>query len=537
MMMGRVVLAFIVLVLRSNDVNAFVSHLGGRVFRLSRPAQVLRAPTSSRHLFAKEKNCASLNNVDLHKSLDRDFAKISLPAFASLAADPISSIVDAIYVARLGPVQQAAMGIAISAQFSVAKLYNDPLLKTSTSLVAGKEGESLEKAVTGALFTAVTIGLAQSVIFFSLGHSILRLMGVSAQSEMLKPAISYLKWRSLGVPAGTVLLVANGIFRGRGDTRTPLYCTLLGTAINVLLDPLLIFTCGMGCAGAGAAIAVSNWCAVVPLLYVLNKAVPLNLFGHSKSFFTEALQSYFQTGSLMFLRTGAKISTYSMASAAAARLGTVAMAAYSLTFNLGFATSQLCEAIAIASQALIGRYFPFKKDPQRLSAARHIIRRSVGLGLLVSSVLSALTYLNQHRILSAFTRSPEVHAAAVAVMPIVLVTQLFKALEHSTSGIIMGGQDWKWSSLGASSPCNFCCFVAVFVLISSSVCNTYRCGGFVGLVCRVDKCSADEPMECVVRPGCPHGLAGKCLLLCIFSSSDGFQRDVIFARRQWFVLT
>ena len=73
-------------------------------------------------------------------------------------------------------------------------------------------------------------------------------------------------------------------------------------------------------------------------------------------------------------------------------------------------------------------------------------------GLLVSSVLSVLTYLNQHRILGAFTRSPEVHAAAVAVMPIVLATQLFKALEHSTSGIIMGGQDWKWSSFGALCP-------------------------------------------------------------------------------------
>ena len=440
------VLCLVVLLSWLNDSNAFVSPFGVRAFRLSRPLQVHRSATCSTH---KVNNDASQSRANLHKELDKDFAKISLPAFASLAADPISSIVDALYVARLGPVQQAAMGIAISAQFSVAKLYNDPLLKTSMSLVAGKEGESLEKAVTSALFTAITIGIAQSVIFFTLGHSILRLMGVSVQSEILQPAINYLKWRSLGVPAGTVLLVANGIFRGRGDTRTPLYCTLFGTAINVLLDPFFIFACGMGCAGAGAAIAVANWCAVLPLLYVLNKAVPLNLLGHSRSFFWEALQSYFQTGSLMFLRTGAKISTYSLASAAAARLGTVAMAAYSLTFNLGFATSQLCEAIAIASQALIGRYFPFKKDHKRLDAARHVIRRSVGLGLLVSSVLSVLTYLNQHRILGAFTRSPEVHAAAVAVMPIVLATQLFKALEHSTSGIIMGGQDWKWSSFGA----------------------------------------------------------------------------------------
>ena len=48
-----------------------------------------------------------------------------------------------------------------------------------------------------------------------------------------------------------------------------------------------------------------------------------------------------------------------VAAAAAARLGSVQMAAYSLTFNLGFATSQLCESVSIASQALLARDVPF----------------------------------------------------------------------------------------------------------------------------------------------------------------------------------
>ena len=243
--------------------------------------------------------------------LDLDFAKVSLPAFLSLAADPVAAIVDAMYVARLGAVSQAAMGIAISAQFSVAKLYNDPLLKTSTSLVAGKEGEDLEQAAASAIATAVVIGFVQSFVFLMLGKYILRVMGVSAQSEILAPALAYLKWRSVGIPAGTVLLVANGIFRGRGDTRTPLYCTLFGSALNILLDPLFIFTCGMGCAGAGAATAIAQWCSVVPMMYLLNRTVPLKMFNRKKTFYTDALSSYFSAGGLLFLRTASKIAMYS----------------------------------------------------------------------------------------------------------------------------------------------------------------------------------------------------------------------------------
>jgi putative MATE family efflux protein len=404
-------------------------------------------PTSK--LVKTEKTPLARSTSELKNKLDLDFSKVSLPAFLSLAADPVAAIVDAMYVARLGAVSQAAMGIAISAQFSVAKLYNDPLLKTSTSLVAGKEGEDLEQAVASAVATAVVIGFAQSFVFLTLGKYILRVMGVSAQSEILVPALAYLKWRSVGIPAGTVLLVANGIFRGRGDTRTPLYCTLFGSALNILLDPLLIFTCNMGCAGAGAATAIAQWCSVVPMMYLLNRTVPLKMFNRKKTFYTDALSSYFSAGGLLFLRTASKIATYSVASAAAARLGTVPMAAYSLTFSLGFATSQLCEAIAIASQVLIARYFPFGDHAEGLEAARHIVRRSLSLGLLVSGGLSALTYFNQDFILRLLTRSPEVYAVAAAVMPVVLVTQLFKGLEYSTGGIVLGGQDWKWSSFGS----------------------------------------------------------------------------------------
>ena len=188
-----------------------------------------------------------LQKKELNKKLDKDIFAVALPAFVSLAADPVASLDDAIFVGRLGPVDQAAMGIAISAQFSIAKLYNDPLLKTSTSLVAGKSGDELEAAVATAVCTATIIGAIQTAIFFLFSGPILKVMGVNTFSEMRSPAMGYLKYRAFGIPAATMLLVTNSIFRGRGDTITPLYCTALGTVVNILLDPFLIFNCGMGC--------------------------------------------------------------------------------------------------------------------------------------------------------------------------------------------------------------------------------------------------------------------------------------------------
>ena len=288
----------------------------------------------------------------MRDKLDKEFIGIALPAFVSLASDPLASLVDAIYVGRCGPVEQAGMGIAISAQYSIAKLYNDPLSKTSTSIIANKQGDELSASVATAIVIGIIVGIFQMLSYLLFGSQILSMMGVSKYAEMRKPALSYLVWRSLGIPASTVLLVANGIFRGRGDTKTPLYCTTVGNLINIVLDPILIFSCNMGCAGAGAATAVSQWAAAIPLIYLLNKSIPFNLFGREKGFFRKAISAYVTACGLIMLRTVAKISAYTVTASAAARLGTIPMAAYSLTFNLGFATSQLCESISISAQVL-----------------------------------------------------------------------------------------------------------------------------------------------------------------------------------------
>ena len=66
-------------------------------------------------------------------------------------------------------------------------------------------------------------------------------------------ALAYLKVCSVGAPAATLWLATNGIFRGLGDTATPLLWALTFTARNAVLAGLFIFPLGMGAAGAAAA--------------------------------------------------------------------------------------------------------------------------------------------------------------------------------------------------------------------------------------------------------------------------------------------
>eukprot|EP00581_Thalassiosira_minuscula_P020143 CAMPEP_0183719194 /NCGR_PEP_ID=MMETSP0737-20130205/12250_1 /TAXON_ID=385413 /ORGANISM="Thalassiosira miniscula, Strain CCMP1093" /LENGTH=620 /DNA_ID=CAMNT_0025948905 /DNA_START=50 /DNA_END=1912 /DNA_ORIENTATION=+ len=415
--------------------------------------------------------------------LTREFFSIAIPAFVQLAAEPLAGLVDTAYLGRLGPEVLGGAGVAISAQYAVSKLYNDPLLRTSISLVASEDGrsnkdddddddgkeatnaktsEALSIAVSSALLLAFAVGFVQLILYFSFAGSILNGMGVPSTSPMHHSAYSYLRVRALGTPAATLWLVTNGIFRGLGDTSTPLKYSLMFTALNAALDPFFIFTLKYGASGAAAGTALAQYAALVPLMLSLNRKVGVDILGRWREL-GSTLKEYLRAGSYVLLRTVGKVLAYSVCARQAALLGSVAAAAYNLTFQLGFATTQICESVAVAVQTLLAREIASgssgsssstsdkvaKEDPtkatMRAKRARHLIDGSVLVGGLVAGGLSLLTYLQRDSVLRGLTTDAGVREASRIIFPVVLVTQVLKGLAYPVNGIIMGGLDWKFT--------------------------------------------------------------------------------------------
>jgi putative MATE family efflux protein len=401
-----------------------------------------------------------------------DLTKTSLSIYLSIYI--YISISTAAYLGRLGPEVLGGAGVAVSAQYAVSKLYNDPLLRTSISLVAAQEGKSRQEtddngsttsdstvdtnveatadkkqrdlsiAVSSALLLAATVGIVQLVIYSVFCRGITRSMGVTPTSPMWHSAVSYLQIRALGTPAATLWLVANGIFRGLGDTRTPLFYSLGFTALNAILDPLFIFGAGWGAAGAAAGTALAQYTALIPLLAALNRKVPIDIWGQLSDLKT-SLKEYMTAGGLVLFRTLAKVLAYSVCARQAAMLGSVAAAAYNLTFQLGFATTQICEAVAVAVQTLLAREMAQPSKKYKAAVVRHLINTSVLLGGSVAVILSLSTYWRRDWILAGLTTNPAIRSAAAAIFPVVLITQVLKGLAYPVNGIIMGGLDWFYS--------------------------------------------------------------------------------------------
>ncbi|CAB9512790.1 Protein DETOXIFICATION [Seminavis robusta] len=406
----------------------------------------------------------------LKRKLTKEFLSIGAPAFIQLAAEPLAALVDTAYLGRLGPEVLGGAGVAISAQYAVSKLYNDPLLRTSISMVASKDGqtrgktpsesdrESLSIEVSSALLLAFVVGIIQLFVYTVLAKGITLGMGVTEASPMWHSAVSYLRVRALGTPAATLWLVTNGIFRGLGDTRTPLFYSLLFTGLNAILDPLFIFTFHFGASGAAAGTAIAQYVALVPLMLALNRKVKIDIIGQLSKL-GDSLKSYLSAGSLVLVRTLGKVFAYSVCAREAALLGPVAAAAYNLTFQLGFATTQICESVAVAVQTLLARELADTTtypQPVRRQLIRHLINTSILIGGGVAGLLSLTTFFQRDSILRGLTSNAAIRDASAAIFPVVLVTQTLKGLAYPVNGIVMGGLDWIFSMI-AMWTANFAC--------------------------------------------------------------------------------
>lgn len=401
-------------------------------------------------------------------ALGLEIAAIAWPSLLALAADPLASLVDTFYIAQIGPVDLAAVGVAISVFNLVSKVFNFPLLNVTTSFVA-EDGEAIAaklakevalranddagkgsevavepvekpvlQSVSAALVLGTAIGVAEAAILALAAGPILSLMGVPLASPMRAAASKYLALRAIGAPAAVVAMATQGVFRGFKDTKTPLYSAVGGNIVNIVLDPILMFSCGFGVSGAAVATVASQYFLAGVLLWSLQQKVTLLPPRLSDLRFDRFLAS----GGLLLGRTVALLATMTLATSMAARQGTTAMAAHQICMQVWLAASLLSDSVALAGQTLLASAFA-KGDPKKVKATTF---RVLQLGFALGVVMAGLLTLGASAIPRFFTKDAHVLEAMAVIMPFVAATQPITSLAFVFDGIHYGASDFGYSA-------------------------------------------------------------------------------------------
>ncbi|CAK0735532.1 hypothetical protein CVIRNUC_000596 [Coccomyxa viridis] len=376
----------------------------------------------------------------------RDLRKNTRKTLATLAADPIASLVDTAYLGRYGSSELAAVGVALSIFGTVTKLLNIPLLSVTTNIVATAVGSNKDDkhteigvAASTSLLIGVLVSVSEAVVLVALGAASLSLWGVGASSPLRQNALDFLHIKAIGAPATLLLMVAQGVYRGLGDTRTPLWGTLACNAINILLAPLLIFTADWGCRGAALATVASQAIAGGWLIYRLKQRYPLRMAGRDAM---KNLSKFLGPTGLLALRTVAISGTFALATSLAARSDLAHAAAHQICLQLWLASSLLADSLAVAAQTLMAQGVAAKELQQTRKVAGRTLQMGLGLGLALATVLA----IGNGGLPRLFTGDAAVLAAVGHIFPWVILSQPINALAFVWDGILYGAGGFSYAA-------------------------------------------------------------------------------------------
>ncbi|MFV8183902.1 MULTISPECIES: MATE family efflux transporter [unclassified Streptomyces] len=367
---------------------------------------------------------------------DREIVALAVPAFGALVAEPLFVMADSAIVGHLGTAQLAGLGIA-SALLTTAVSIFVFLAYATTAAVARRVGAGdLQSAIRqgmDGIWLALLLGAAVIASVLPTAPALVQLFGASDTAAPY--ATTYLRISSLGIPAMLVVLAATGVLRGLQDTRTPLYVAVAGFVANAALNAGLVYGAGLGIAGSAWGTVIAQWgMAAVYLTVVVRGA---RRHGASLRPDSGGIRASAQAGVPLLVRTLSLRAILMIATAVAARLGDADIAAHQIILSLWSLLAFALDAIAIAGQAIIGRYL----GADDAEGARGACRRMVEWGIAVGVVLGILVVVTRPVFLPLFTSDSVVKDAALPALVIVALSQPISGIVFVLDGVLMGAGD------------------------------------------------------------------------------------------------
>jgi len=208
--------------------------------------------------------------------IKRALGLLAIPMMLEMAMEAIFAVADILFVSRLGTNAIAAVGLT-EALVTVLYALAIGLGMGVTAMVSRRIGEGERDAAASVVGQAIWIGLAIStviaIIGISLADDLLRMMGAS--DAVIDEGYMFTAVLLGGNASILFLFLLNAGFRGAGDAPVALRALILANAINIVLDPCLIFGIGpfpeLGVTGAAVATTIGRGIGVAYLLRYLGR--------------------------------------------------------------------------------------------------------------------------------------------------------------------------------------------------------------------------------------------------------------------------
>ncbi|RLF63295.1 MAG: MATE family efflux transporter [Thermoplasmata archaeon] len=196
--------------------------------------------------------------------------KISVPMMIAMFVSSMYNVADAVWVSGLGSNALAAVGLFFPFFMMIIALASG-IGVGGSSAISRRIGERNKEAADNTAIHTFVVGIAIAGAVSLPFIPFLNQIFVSMGSDVSVAGMASRYARILF--GGSIFLflsyIGNAILRGEGDAKRAMYAMVIGSALNIILDPVFIYTFKLGVAGAAWATLISMVISFIPVAYWL----------------------------------------------------------------------------------------------------------------------------------------------------------------------------------------------------------------------------------------------------------------------------
>jgi len=197
-------------------------------------------------------------------SVPRAVATMAVPTIISMLVTMLYNMADTYFVGQTGSELMVSAVSLVTPIFSVLTAFGNLFGIGGSTAISRAMGtgsdDRVRQASSFCFYSSIAVGVLFAILVFLLQNPILSILG--ATEESLPFTRSYMLWIAAGSPFVILSSALGSIVRSEGAAKAAMAGNVIGTAVNIVLDPVMISGMGMGVTGAAIATVLGNAAAV-----------------------------------------------------------------------------------------------------------------------------------------------------------------------------------------------------------------------------------------------------------------------------------
>lgn len=357
----------------------------------------------------------------------RDIVKFAVPLIGGYILQQMYLIIDAAIVGHVVGVDAlAAVGASASIMFLIMGFCNGACAGFAIPVAqefGAKDFHSMRCYVGNAIRLGVIIAVLTTVVTSLLCGRILML--VNTPAEIFHDAYAFLLINFLAIPFTIAYNMLSGFIRALGDSKQPFYFLIASSAVNILLDFILIISFGMGVEGAAIATMLSQaFASMLCLLYIKKKMRLLIPQGDERAYDEKKTLRLLNNGIPMGLQFSITAIGSIMLQSANNALGTIYVASFTASIRVKYLFTCVFENIGVAMATYCGQNL----GAHKLERVKLGIKAAVKIMMVYFVISIAIIYPFADELMTLFVESGETEIISNAAMYMRISSYFFPVL-------------------------------------------------------------------------------------------------------------